>query len=318
MKNSLDGFSMAVPDVDAAAHLFRTVFGAEVLPAAPGEQTADGPGAVSVDDHGVPARSVLLQLDPQTRLRLFSYEATAGAAFDASVVDIGTAHFCFRTGNIEQAAQFLAQCPGIRILGEVMEIPEGALRHHKWVYFRFPWGAYGELQEWPESPSAEASELFHGQVPQEASPVPTLMGIDHVGYSVRDLEAAVELLTSCFGGRRVLGSVISSDRELMGRQFETPVAALSKMAMVRIGEHTNIELFEHVVDEGRRTGDRLAVGASRMTFGSDDPAGSVAELTRRFDFSVTGAAGAGSPETGTAGAGTLLTAGSGLDVEFTA
>ncbi|MCF3101937.1 hypothetical protein IPZ58_10110 [Streptomyces roseoverticillatus] len=302
MTNTLDGFSMAVPDVDAAADLFRAVFGAELL-------SADGSATV-VDDHGAPARSVLLQLDPRTRLRLFAYEATAGTPFDASVVDIGTAHFCFRTGDIERAARFLAQCPGIRILGEVMEIPEGALRHHKWVYFRFPWGAYGELQEWPETPSAEASELFHGQVPQEASPVPALMGIDHVGYSVRDLDAAVGLLTSCLGGRRVLGSVISSGKELMERQFETPVPALSKMAMVRIGEHTNIELFEHVVDEVRRTGDRLAVGASRMVFRSDDPAGSGAELTDRFGFSAAG--------TGAGGAGTLLSAGSGLDVEFTA
>ncbi|MFF4214766.1 VOC family protein [Streptomyces nondiastaticus] len=310
MKNTLDGFSMAVPDVDAAADLFRTVFGAELL-------SADGSDTL-VDDHGAPARSVLLQLDPQTRLRLFAYEATAGAPFDASVVDIGTAHFCFRTGDIEQAAEFLAQCPGIRILGEVMEIPEGALRHHKWVYFRFPWGAYGELQEWPETPSAEAAELFHGQVPVTASPVPTLMGIDHVGYSVRDLDAAVALLTDCLGGRRVLGSVISTGKELMDRQFETPVPALSKMAMVRIGEHTNIELFEHVVDEVRRTGDRLAVGASRMVFRSDDPAGSGAELSRRFGFSeaATGTgAGAGA---GVGGTGVLLTAGSGLDVEFTA
>ncbi|OKI00833.1 hypothetical protein A6A06_18140 [Streptomyces sp. CB02923] len=311
MKNSLDSFSMVVPDVPAAAHLFGTVFGAQVLSAAPGRQGPDGLGEDVVDDHGAPAHSALLRLDAHTQLRLLAYEATAGTTFGATAVDIGTAHFCFRVGDIEQAARFIDRYPGTRILGDVQEIPEGPLRHHKWVYFRLPWGAYGELQEWAESPSAEALELFHGQVPPSSALVPTLMGLDHVGYSVRNLESAIDVLTHSLGGRYVLGSVITPDENFMRRQFETPVAARSKMAMVRVGDHTNLELFEHEVDAEREPGDRLAVGHSRLVFASDDVAGSAAELSRRFGFAE-----AGRGDATAAGRTALLTAGSGLDVEF--
>ncbi|MEV0373128.1 VOC family protein [Streptomyces sp. NPDC050636] len=299
MKNNLDSFSMVVPDLAPAVSLFHSVFGAEELDRG------------TVNDHGAAARQAVLSLDPHTRLRLFEYEKTSGSPFTASVTDIGTAHFCFRVGDIEKATQFIKHCSGIRVLGEITEIPDGPLRHHKWVYFRLPWGAFCELQEWPETPSAEAQLLFHDQLSQHRSPVPTMMGLDHVGYSVRDLESAVELLEGSLGGKRILGSVTEADESFMLRQFEEAVSVRMKMAMVRIGEHTNIELFEHVVADRRGLAERLDIGNSRMTFATENPVRSGDELSERFGFSRVGQ---GSTELLDDEA--LFTSLSGLDIEF--
>ncbi|MFJ6380911.1 hypothetical protein ACIQI7_13065 [Kitasatospora sp. NPDC092039] len=166
------------------------------------------------------------------------------------LVDIGTNHLCLRVGDIEAAATHLEKVPGVDVLGDIVTIPEGPIRGNRWIYFRSPWGTLFELQQWPEVPGyagTTAERLHHGQRPADDAALPTLLGLDHTGYSVRSLDAAVDHLVAHHRARVVLRTEIAAERAFMRRQFDLDVEGTSAMAMLVVDDAVNLELFEHGV-----------------------------------------------------------------------
>lgn len=199
------------------------------------------------------------------------------------LVDIGTNHLCFTVGDIERAADHLAGLDDVSVLGEVITVPEGPIAGNRWVYFRSPWGTLFELQNWPEVPGYYGdtdARLHHRREDLPSATLPTCRGLDHSGYSVADLDAAIDRLVNHHGATEVLRTDIEADRGFMTAQFDLDVEGTSRMAMVSVGE-LNIELFEHHIGrryaarpltangsnfltlpaEGRRDGVRLFPGA---------------------------------------------------------
>ncbi|MGW2722720.1 hypothetical protein [Streptomyces sp. NPDC001492] len=168
------------------------------------------------------------------------------------LVDIGTNHLCLRVGDIEAAVAHLQGLPGVDVLGDIVTIPEGPIRGNRWIYFRSPWGTLFELQQWPDTPGyvdITAERLHHGQRPADDAPLPTLLGLDHSGYSVQSLDAAIDHLVTHHRGRVVLRTEIAADRAFMRRQFDLDVEGISAMAMVVVDDALNLELFEHGVPD---------------------------------------------------------------------
>ncbi|MES5823334.1 VOC family protein [Streptomyces sp. RG80] len=222
--------TVAVPDVAEA-----TAFLAELA----GPSTVDRQGGAGV-----------VSFSPGIEVRLVPTAPVGTHDTPPRLVDIGTNHLCLRVGDIEAAAAHLEKLPGVEVLGDIITIPEGPIRGNRWIYFRSPWGTLFELQQWPDTPGyadSTAERLHHGQRPADDALLPTLLGLDHTGYSVQSLDAAVDHLVTHHRARVVLRTEIAADRAFMRRQFDLDVEGTSAMAMVVVDDALNLELFEHGV-----------------------------------------------------------------------
>ncbi|MEV6769295.1 VOC family protein [Nocardia sp. NPDC051030] len=228
---------VTVPDIDQALRYFGSLIGPS-----------------SVDTAGATVR-----FEPGIEVAL---SRAAVSEDPPRIVDIGANHLCFRVADIEQAVAHLETLSGTTVLGDIMTVPAGPIAGNRWIYFRSPWGTLFELQQWPEVPGYIAdttARLFHGHRAPEDAPLPSVLGLDHSGYSVSDLEAALEFLKREHAATVVLRTEISADRAFMRAQFGIDVEGTSAMAMVVVGDGLNIELFEHRVgaQEPPRPLDRL-------------------------------------------------------------
>ncbi|MFF4273450.1 VOC family protein [Streptomyces sp. NPDC001536] len=224
--------TVAVPDVEEA-----TAFLAELA----------GPSAVDRD-----GASGVVAFSPGIEVRLVPTTPDGTTDTPPRLVDIGTNHLCLRVGDIEAAVAHLEQLPGVDVLGDIITIPEGPIRGNRWIYFRSPWGTLFELQQWPDTPGyadTTAERLHHDQRPADDAPLPTLLGLDHTGYSVQSLDATIDHLVTHHRARVVLRTEIAADRAFMRRQFDLDVEGISAMAMVVVDDALNLELFEHGVPD---------------------------------------------------------------------
>ncbi|MFF2111808.1 VOC family protein [Rhodococcus koreensis] len=76
--------------------------------------------------------------------------------------------------------------------------------------------------------------------------IPTVCSVDHVAYTVPDLDAAVAFFVDHFAGECIFFDGPFSDSEDgMARRLNVHPDAKCRLAMVRLGLTTNIELFEY-------------------------------------------------------------------------
>lgn len=77
--------------------------------------------------------------------------------------------------------------------------------------------------------------------------VPTLRGLDHFGFTVPDLNEAVAFFVDHFHGTLAYESGPNTDatRSWMSQRIDVDPESSQRLAVVRIGEHTNFEIFEY-------------------------------------------------------------------------
>ncbi|MCA1431774.1 VOC family protein [Bradyrhizobium sp. BRP20] len=78
---------------------------------------------------------------------------------------------------------------------------------------------------------------------------PVIRGVNHIGITVPDIEAAKSFLVEAFGGQVIYQSFGPQDPPRQGPEFERAVGAFAgtvvrAQAMVKIGTGPDIELFE--------------------------------------------------------------------------
>lgn len=217
--------TLAVPDVDAAVRWLASVVG---------EPTGSIHHPVFKFDPGIEVRFTACR-DPKRMPPL--------------ITDLGTLHLCFRVDRISDVVGRINELPNTESLGEIIEVPDGPIKGNKWIYFRTPWGALFELQEWPDPPAyvpSRNTRLYHDHPQQKPGAIPGVRGLDHIGYSVASLDSTVANLVDKADAQYVLGTELTVDEAFTYRQFGIKVACRSKMAMV-VTKGLNIELFEHGV-----------------------------------------------------------------------
>jgi catechol 2,3-dioxygenase-like lactoylglutathione lyase family enzyme len=81
--------------------------------------------------------------------------------------------------------------------------------------------------------------------------VPTLRAVDHCAYTVPDLEGAVDFFVDHFGAELVFydGPFLDEKFDGMRRRLNVDPRAQCRIAMIRIGKHHNVELFEYAAPE---------------------------------------------------------------------
>lgn len=180
---NVDHVAMTVPDLDAAVAFFTEIFGAQYLYRI--NRVADD-GTWMTKQLGVHPRAeasiVMMRLDTVTNLELFEYRSPDQNPMHPSITDVGTLHLAVTVGDIDEATAALRRNPLVRVLGEVMTIPDGPIAGNRWIYFRSAWGGFFELQQWPAKSPFERSvpvRLHRLTTPTAGSGIPTAYGVAH-------------------------------------------------------------------------------------------------------------------------------------------
>lgn len=81
--------------------------------------------------------------------------------------------------------------------------------------------------------------------------IPGAAAVHHVAYTVPDLDQAVEFFTEVIGAELAytLGPVQDTEGDWMARKLDVDAAATARIAMLRLGPVTNLELFEYVAPD---------------------------------------------------------------------
>ena len=91
--------------------------------------------------------------------------------------------------------------------------------------------------------------------------LPGLIGAEHVGLTVPDLEAAGRFLVDVLGAQRVFDGGKISDADTMVRVLGAKAGDSARYAFFRLGTGLNLEVFEDkTADQGTRPGNHQAGG----------------------------------------------------------
>ena len=103
--------------------------------------------------------------------------------------------------------------------------------------------------------------------------LPTLRAVDHVAYTVPDLDEAVRFFVDHFGAELIFkdGPFVDGTGDGMRRRLNVHPEAVCTIAMIRIGRHHNVELFEYAAPEQRSELPRNSdIGGHHLGFYVDD------------------------------------------------
>ncbi|MFF7635349.1 VOC family protein [Kitasatospora sp. NPDC008050] len=149
---SVHHIAYTVPDLAQAVDFFVDVIGAELAYRLDAVQDQEGDWMTR--KLGVDPRAstniAMLRLGPTTNLELFEYTAPEQARRLPRNSDVGGHHFAIYVDDVDKAADYLRQQPGVTMLGEPETITDGPIAGDRWVYFTTPWGMSMELINMPE------------------------------------------------------------------------------------------------------------------------------------------------------------------------
>ncbi|MCJ0871918.1 VOC family protein [Streptomyces sp. AP-93] len=127
--------ALTVADLDAAVGFFASVLGATPLP----PRRPPAPGAQP---------RVTLRLGPTDLIEL--RRAGPGGSPPPRNSDIGGHHIAFHTDDVDAAARYLGEQPGVRVMGTPETISDGPIAGNRWVYFTTPIGVQMEVLCMPD------------------------------------------------------------------------------------------------------------------------------------------------------------------------
>ncbi|GAA2803805.1 VOC family protein [Kitasatospora paracochleata] len=141
-----------VPDLDQAVAFFTDVLDAQLLYRIGPVEDKEGDWMTRQLGVHRDARAhiAMLRIGPVTNLELFEYTAPDQRREQPRNSDIGGHHLAIAVADVDAAAAYLRQQPGVEVLGEPQTVTDGGPIHgDRWVYFRTPWGLQLEVLNMP-------------------------------------------------------------------------------------------------------------------------------------------------------------------------
>ncbi|MEU6094317.1 VOC family protein [Streptomyces sp. NPDC047079] len=281
---NVDHHAFTVPDLGQAVRFFVDVLGAEVLYVlGPVQDDGDWMAVQLGVDPRASAQIALLRL-ADTNIELFEYSAPEQRTEHPRNSDIGGHHLAIGVTDIEAAVAFLRQQPDVTVQGDIQTITDGPIAGNRWIYFRAPWGLQMELQqvaeELPYEKETDARLYRPAADPSRPVPgLPTALGVDHICYTVPDLDEALDFFTGVLGAQLLYRVGIEADADYCDRQLSVTQDIAVDAAMVRLGPVTNVELFQYTVADQRTELPRNSdIGGHHLAFYVDDVDKAVAHL----------------------------------------
>jgi catechol 2,3-dioxygenase-like lactoylglutathione lyase family enzyme len=260
----VDHVGITVPDIDEAVAWFEDVMGCSApLTFGP---FSDPTGTFMQDLLGVHPRAVIEQITMircgrSANVELFEYDAPDQRRTFPKNSDWAGHHIAFYVKDIDAAVAYM-QSRGVEKLLGPLAVTDGPAAGQSINYFRAPFGTYIELISYPRGMAYEDdpgkplwSPKLNGRRPVETS-VPGLLGMDHVGITVPDIDEAVAWFEDVMGCRAPLTFGPFSDptgtfmQDLLGVH---PRAVIEQITMVRCGDGPNIELFQYTSPDQDRS-----------------------------------------------------------------
>lgn len=282
---NVDHYAFTVPDLAEAVEFFVDVLGADL---AYRIQTVSDSGDFMREQLDVDSKATasiaMLRLGPTTNIELFEYSAPEQSSAVPCNDEIGGHHLAFWVEDVDAAVRYLERQPGVTVLGAPMTMPEHMPNAgDRWVYFLTPWGMSMEVHHVPSGMPYErqtdlrrygpCDEWHNGRSPRLATRgIPTARNVDHVGYTVPDLDEAVFFFTEVLGAREVLRlGPWELGQDFMRQQLNIPRGGMQRQALLRIGPTDNIELFEYATGAVSRDVPRNSdVGGHHLAFYVDN------------------------------------------------
>lgn len=103
--------------------------------------------------------------------------------------------------------------------------------------------------------------------------IPTMRSVDHLALTVPDLENAIAFFVDYFGAEHLytMGPFADDEGDGMRRTLDVDPKARCTVAMIRLGHHLNLELFEYEAPAQVTTPPRNSdVGGLHLAFYVDD------------------------------------------------
>ena len=100
-----------------------------------------------------------------------------------------------------------------------------------------------------------------------------MRAVDHVAYTVPDLDAAITFFVDHFGAEVIFtdGPFADGKGDAMRRRLDVDPKATCRLAMIRLGRYHNVELFEYDAPEQVQSVPRNSdVGGHHLGFYVDD------------------------------------------------
>jgi catechol 2,3-dioxygenase-like lactoylglutathione lyase family enzyme len=260
----MDHVGITVPDIDAAVTWFQQVLGCSApLTFGP---FSDPDGTFMQDLLGVDPRAVIEQITMircghSASIELFEYEAPDQLQTFPKNSDWAGHHIAFYVNDIAAAVAHM-QSKGVEKLLGPLPVTAGPAAGQTINYFRAPFGTYIELISYPAGMAYERdpsrplwSPKRNGLDPDTTS-VPGLLGIDHAGITVPDIDQAVAWFEDVLRCTAPLSFGPFSDsegtfmRDLLGVD---PRAVIEQITLVRCGNGPSVELFQYTSPDQDRT-----------------------------------------------------------------
>ncbi|HXV95069.1 MAG TPA: VOC family protein, partial [Gaiellaceae bacterium] len=239
-----DHVGITVPDIDEAVAWFEDVLGCRApLTFGP---FSDPTGTFMEDLLGVHPRAVIeritmVRCGRSANIELFEYDAPDQRTTFPRNSDWAGHHIAFYVTDIDAAVAFM-ESKGVEKLLGPLAVTEGPAAGQSINYFRAPFGTFIELISYPNGMAYEDDPGKPLWSPKRngrrsvATSVPGLLGVDHVGITVPDVDEAVAWFEDVLGCRAPLTFGPFSDptgtfmEDLLGVH---PRAVIERITMVR-------------------------------------------------------------------------------------
>jgi len=263
----VDHFGVTVPNVAQARDWFVDVLGC-VAPLQFGP-IFDPNGSLMTRLVGVHPRAVIDQIvevrcGTGSSIELFQYTAPHQDQTWAKNSDFAGHHVALYVTDIGQAVAYLEHQPGVQKFLGPFPVTDGPAAGQTINYFKTFFGLYIELISYPNGMAYETTATTRLWNPADvgATPwstgLPGLLGVDHFGMTVPDIDKARAWLESTLGCSAPLnfGPFFDPVGDLMTQLVDVhPRAVIHHISELRCGANgANLELFQYSSpDQDKRT-----------------------------------------------------------------
>jgi catechol 2,3-dioxygenase-like lactoylglutathione lyase family enzyme len=259
-----DHVGLTVPDINQAIEWFEDVMGA-VAPLTFGPFPA-GPFVASVVDVAETAsidQITMLRIGHSANIELFKYTAPDGQRHDMPKnSDWSGHHVAFYVTDIETATEYMVGRGVRKMPAGPFTLTQGPAAGQTIQYFQTPWGGYIEFISYPagmayQVPSVKPlwSPKLNG-TDSVVTKVPGLLGIDHIGITVPNIDVAAAWLEQNLGFSNPLTFGPFSDPVgtfMTDLVDVNPRAVVQEIRMLRGGDGPGVELFQYTSPDQDQT-----------------------------------------------------------------
>lgn len=251
----MDHAGIMVPNIEEATAWFKDILGAkDPLTFGP---FSDPTGTLMTDLVGVNPRAVIpqikqLRIGHSANIELLEYQAPHQDHTHPKNSDFGGHHIAFYVTDIDKAVKYM-KSRGVEHLLGPFSVTAGPAAGQTINYFRTPFGLFIEFITYPHGEAYQHAGLRPLWSPKlngldsVQTRVPGLIGIDHIGFTVPNVDEAARWFVDVLGFTNPLtwGPFADPTGNLMHQLLDVnPRAVIEKVRMVRGGAGPNVELFQ--------------------------------------------------------------------------